>query len=83
LTSVGVVMQNATTLQLSGQGVFNWAGTGYSPTPGTFGFKGTGSGDTFSFSATQVPEPATLALLGAGLLAFAGTLSRRRRRNSQ
>jgi hypothetical protein len=86
LTSMAApLLQNNTFLALSGQGFFSM--TGYADTWGTFDFSGNGSGGTFSFSASNgatsaVPEPASMALLGAGLLVCAATLNRRRRKSS-
>jgi hypothetical protein len=79
LTSVAVQQQSNTVLTLLGQGVLNMAG--YSATAGTFNFTGNQGGGTFSFSSSQatVPEPASLALLGGGLLVFAAVHGRRRR----
>jgi hypothetical protein len=57
-----------------------------SSAPGTFNLSANAANGTFSFSASngvQVPEPASLALLGGGLLVCAGVLSRRRRRTSR
>ena len=55
---------------------------GYDPTPGTFAFSTQGSGIvTFSAtgfsSASPVPEPSTLALLGTGVFGIAGVLRKR------
>jgi len=81
LTSVAVTQQSNSVLALLGQGVLSMAG--YSNTAGTFNFTGNGAGGTFSFSSSQagaqVPEPASLALLGGGLLVCAAVLGRRRR----
>jgi PEP-CTERM motif-containing protein len=80
LNSVSIVSQSNAQLSLLGQGIFSMAG--FSNTAGTFNFTANGGGGTFSFSASngaQVPEPASLALLGGGLLVCAGVLSRRRR----
>jgi hypothetical protein len=89
LTSIAApLVQNDTLLVLRGLGVLSMAG--FSDTPGYFDFSSTGAfnfssrgaGELFNSTGTtgsQVPEPASLALLGGGLLVCAATLSRRRR----
>lgn len=78
LTSLG-----STSVQTSnGISMLTFGGLGYftmnglTNTLGSFGFTGNGAGGTFSFSAsnlanTAVPEPASAALFGSGLLALA------------
>lgn len=89
LTSIAApLVQNNNLLVLSGQGILSMAG--FTDTAGVFDFSSTGAfnfssqgaGEKFSSGSTtgaQVPEPASLALLGGGLLVCAATLSRRRR----
>jgi hypothetical protein len=83
MTSVVPIFQMGNLLALSGVGVLRM--TGFDDTAGTFDFSSQGAAGTFSFSASnagaQVPEPASLALLGGGLLVCATILSRRRRTN--
>ena len=89
LTSLTVDLQSASFLNISGQGMMYL--TGYDATPGNWIFSGQSSAGaspraTFSWSAgstaqtpeTSVPEPASMALLGLGMLA-AGYVSRRRK----
>ncbi len=74
--SVSILAQNATTLSLFGSGLLSI--TGFDPTPGIWEFSVTrlcpdaSCAGRFKFtadsSATSVPEPGTLALLGLGLL---------------
>jgi len=89
LTSIAApLVQSDSLLVLSGQGILSMAG--FSDTAGIFDFSSTGAfnfsskgaGELFNSSSntgSQVPEPASLALLGGGLLVCAATLSRRRR----
>jgi hypothetical protein len=71
---------SATCLDVTGNGFFS--ATGYTDTPGTFTFttqEVTGQTNT-TFSASGIaatPEPASLALVGSGILGLAG-LARRR-----
>jgi hypothetical protein len=85
LASITVEDQTPTFLSLSGVGTMDL--TGYDPTAGIINLTGTMSGldptVIFAFSAgsnNTVPEPASMAILGAGLLGL--TVMYRRRRNN-
>ena len=80
LTSLTSVSSGANFLNLEGGGTLTL--TGFDPTPGTFFLSAQGpQGMNVSFSATSlassVPEPASLAIIGAGLLGLG--LTRRKR----
>jgi PEP-CTERM motif len=81
LASSVIVSQSASFLNITGLGTLS--GNGFDPTPGTFSFTVSDSNgqnqSTFGFQAqsSAVPEPSTLALLGAGV---AGLISARKRR---
>lgn len=80
LQDVHVEDQNNSVVHLVGTGVFNWTSAGFNATPGEFNFYGTANGVSLAFnSAAPVPEPASVFLLGSGVVAGIGSLRRRRR----
>lgn len=80
LTSCVIVAQSSTFLNITGIGTIS--GNGFDATPGTWSFTSSDANgqpqSTFGFQTqtATVPEPTTLALLGAGLFSLAATRRR-------
>jgi len=81
LMSSVIVSQTSTFLNITGLGTIS--GNGFDPTPGTWSFTSSDANgspqSTFGFQTqtTAVPEPSTLALLGAGVAALVSYGKRR------
>ena len=80
MTTAYIVSQNANQINLSGGAILT--ADGYTDTVGSFQFTANNSGTSFSYSSSaQVPEPASLALFGIGILGIGFSQMRRRQEN--
>ena len=70
ITTLTIVTQSSTLLDLEGQGIAAIIGSGYDPTAGSWTIQVTGSGTNLSFQSTAaVPDSSSTAMLiGMGLL---------------
>ena len=83
MTTANVVSQNSNQINLTGGAILTATGsTNFAPTIGSFQFTANASGSSFSYSSSaQVPEPASLALFGIGILGIGFSQIRRRENN--
>jgi PEP-CTERM motif len=81
LNSVAVAFQSGTQLDLTGSGVLH--ATGFDDIDADWDFTGNAGSVIFSFSADNVavPEPATVGLLGLGLVGLTAAGKKRTRRS--
>jgi hypothetical protein len=92
LLNITVREQTASSIWLTGSGIFNWSSAGFDATAGEFELMGGSLGTRISFygglqgsdpgAPLPTPEPASLMLFGSGIVAAIGAAVRRRQKSA-